>query len=145
MTAFFLLLMMAGAGEELQGIKRVIMELADLIAVNKADGDNLPAAERAASELKRALSFMPEHPVVGKVPVLTCSSQNRTGLEAIWEEIMRWQEKSERTGFIEKNREDQVLHWLNETIQGLLLTKFLENEGIQKRIREIENRDRKST
>ncbi len=140
MTDFFLLLMIAGAGDELQGIKRGIMEMADLIAVNKADGDNLPAAERAASELKRALSFMPEHPVVGKVPVLTCSSQNRTGLEVIWEEIMRWQEKSERSGFFEKNREEQVLYWLHETIQGLLLTKFLENEGIQKRISEIENR-----
>src|SRR5690625_8028515 len=100
----------------------------------------MPAAKQAASELKRALTFMPEHPVVGKVPVLTCSSQNRTGLEAIWEEIMRWQEKSKTSGFFERNREEQVLYWLHETIRGLLLTKFLENEGIQKRIREIENR-----
>src|SRR5690625_7889199 len=53
---------------------------------------------------------------------------------------MRWQEKAERSGFFERNREEQVLYWLHETIRGLLLTKFLENEGIQKRIREIENR-----
>src|SRR5690625_8033648 len=117
-----------------------MMESEDLMAVNKAYCDNLPDAERAASELKRALSFMPEHPAVGKVPVLPCSSQNSTGLEVIWEEIMRWQEKSERSGFCEKNREEQVPDWLHETIQGLLLTEFRENEGIQKRIREIEYR-----
>lgn len=140
MTDFFLLLMIAGAGDELQGIKRGIMEMADLIAVNKADGDNLPAAERAAGELKRALAFMPQHPVVGEVPVVTCSSQNKTGLDTIWDEIMIWQEEAGKSGFYGKHRKKQVLYWLHETIREQLLNKFLDNEGIQRRIREIENK-----
>ena len=87
MVDFFLVLMLAGAGDELQGIKRGILELADLVAINKADGDNLEAARRARVEYARALRLMPRKSSHWQVPVVTCSALEREGVAELWAEV----------------------------------------------------------
>ena len=88
MVDFFLVLMLAGAGDELQGIKRGILELADLVAINKADGDNLEAARRARVEYARALRLMPRKSAHWAVPVLTCSGLRGEGVEDLWDQVL---------------------------------------------------------
>lgn len=138
MTDFFLLLMLAGAGDELQGIKRGIMEMADLIAINKADGENKMAAERAVKEYKRAISLMPKHPASWKIPVISCSALEKSGMETVWSEIENYLQKVKESGFFNQNRKDQALYWLHEAIQDQLMHSFYENPDVQSKLEEME-------
>lgn len=124
---FFLLLMLAGGGDELQGIKRGIMEMADLLIINKADGDNIKKAEMAASGYKSALHLFPALPN-GWVPdVLTTSAIKNTGVQKVWEKISEFETHTKKNGFFEKNRKEQAIHIMNETIDETLRSNFYNN------------------
>lgn len=134
MTDFFLLLMLAGAGDELQGIKRGIMEMADGILVNKADGDNQKRANLARAELKSAMHLFPPNENEWIPQVETISALEKTGNEKAWEMIESYYNSCHLNGYFERNREQQQRHWLKETVQQMLLNHFYEKEGIQEKL-----------
>jgi len=108
MVDFFLLLMLAGAGDELQGIKRGIMEMADAIVINKADGENIRNAEQAKNEYQNALHLFPPTPS-GWIPkVLTCSSLVKTGMDEVWKVIHEFIEKQKSSNFFALKRKEQA-------------------------------------
>jgi LAO/AO transport system kinase len=113
MVDCFLLLMLAGAGDELQGIKRGIVELADVIAIHKADGDNLAAATRARAELEGALHILrPPRPGRWLPRVLTVSSLTGTGLDALWDALVEHRKWLDEEGRLEAQRARQALQWM---------------------------------
>ena len=123
MTDIFMLMLLPGGGDELQGIKRGIIELADLVVVNKADGELAAAANRAATDYRNALSFLhPRHPD-WEVPVETCSALENKGLDTIWKIIERYRETMSTNGELDKSRAAQAKAWLwNETAETLIDT-----------------------
>ena len=128
---FFLLLMLAGGGDELQGIKRGIMEMADLIVINKADGDNICKAELAKKEYENALHLFPALPN-GWIPkVTTASAIYKTGLESIWETIRLFIEMMKNNSWFAKNRQQQSLSILRESITQSLTSGFFDNKTIK--------------
>lgn len=137
MVDFFLLLLLAGAGDELQGIKRGIMEMADLLAITKADGDNAPHADRAAAQYKSAIHLFPP-PESGWIPdVLTCSAHYDLGIETIWNKIREYSAFVEHNGFFARRRQQQALFWMNETIQEGLTSDFYRDKEVQQRLEEL--------
>jgi LAO/AO transport system kinase len=140
MVDFFLLLMLAGAGDELQGIKRGIMEMADLIAINKADGENKQAAKRAVLEYKNALSLFPPHQTGWKTPVLTCSAEFSVGIRELWEKVEEFISHSRKTGWFTDNRRSQTKYWLHESISHQLKQQFYSNPAIKKELATIEKK-----
>lgn len=124
MVDFFLLLALAGAGDELQGIKKGIMEMADAIVVNKADGDNMAAARKAAAELKGALHLFapPHHDWLPKV--MTCSSLDASGIATVWQTLKDYKKQMASNGYLVNNRSRQNLQWfesqINYDLQQLL-------------------------
>ena len=118
MTDFFLVLMIAGAGDELQGIKRGILEIADMVVVNKADGENLERARQAAHDYASALSLMHRPESGWKVPVLTCSATMGTGLGEIWDSIQIHREQMAETGHFDEKRKEQRLQWMWAMLDG---------------------------
>lgn len=140
MVDFFLLLMLAGAGDELQGIKRGIMEMADLIAINKADGENKQAAKRAVLEYKNALSLFPPHETGWKTPVLTCSAEYSLGISDLWEKIEEFISHSRETDWFLENRRSQTKYWLHESIAHQLKQQFYRDPAISKELSSIEKK-----
>ncbi len=130
MVDFFLLLMLAGAGDSLQGIKRGIMELADAVAINKADGDNVGHANRARSEYEGALHLMKYPAPDWSPPVLTCSSLTRAGIGEIWETVIDYRARMTGNGWFEKKRREQALAWMHESIKQALQDRFREHPGV---------------
>ena len=112
MVDFFLVLMLSGAGDDLQGIKKGILELADMIAVNKADGDNETRAQLAASDYRMALHLMTPASTTWTPPVLTCSGLSNTGLDELWRQIEIFREKTGATGEFEDRRRAQQVRWM---------------------------------
>jgi len=137
MVDFFLLLALAGAGDELQGIKKGIMEMADLIVINKADGENRKAVEKAIGELREALHYFPKKESGWTTEVLACSSMLGVGLESVWEKIRELEEKMKITGFFDKNRALQRVHWMKEQIRLLLETGFYTDKKISEEITQM--------
>jgi LAO/AO transport system kinase len=138
MVDFFLLLMLAGAGDELQGIKKGIMEMADSVIINKADGENLKAAQRAKVEYQNALHLFPASES-GWIPeVKTCSALQGEGLSSIWEMIEKYDHQSKTNGFFELNRKEQNLHWMKENIQTLLEQEFYSHPRVIQELTFIE-------
>ncbi len=134
MVDFFLLLMLSGAGDELQGIKRGIIEMADAIIINKADGDNLKKAQIARVEYANALHLLPK-PENGWVPGTDiCSSKTREGIARIWEMILRHHSLLEGNGFLSKMRFDQNLQVFVETIEEGLREHFDASREISKSV-----------
>ena len=120
MTDFFLLLMLAGAGDELQGMKRGIIEMLDGMAINKADGDNKPKAERARVEYAGALHLFPASADGWTPRVLTCSAISKEGITQIWEMVLEHRALLSSNGFLAQHRSHQALEWMNElTMMGL--------------------------
>ncbi|WP_439488711.1 methylmalonyl Co-A mutase-associated GTPase MeaB [Algoriphagus sp.] len=132
MVDFFLLLMLAGAGDELQGIKKGIMEMADGVVIHKADGDNIANAKRAKSSYENALHLFPLGENNWSTPVITASSMTKEGLNDSWEMIKKYKDKMQESGFWESNRASQRLSWLDENLQFLLGKFFLEDQQVQK-------------
>jgi LAO/AO transport system kinase len=116
MSDFFLLLMLAGAGDELQGIKRGIIELIDGMAINKADGDNLPKADRARAEYASALHLFPLSPDGWAPRVVTCSALTNTGINEIWEMILEHEAQLQAKGLIAERRTRQALQWMDDLV-----------------------------
>jgi LAO/AO transport system kinase len=121
MTDFFLALMLPGAGDELQGLKKGVVELADLIAVNKADGEAAKAARRAAADYTNALHLITPPGATWQPPVLTCSAVTGDGLDTIWDQIVRHRRELEATGEWEGRRRDQQLRWMWAMVEDRLL------------------------
>ncbi|MGW8316863.1 MAG: methylmalonyl Co-A mutase-associated GTPase MeaB [Bacteroidales bacterium] len=117
MVDFFLLVMLAGAGDELQGIKRGIIELADAIVINKADGANIQKTRRAQSEFSSALHLFPAHASGWTPRVLTCSSIFQTGIEEIWEMMEGYCIRFTREGYLHNKRMEQTKYWMYESIR----------------------------
>lgn len=145
MVDFFLVLMLAGAGDELQGMKRGILEMADLIAINKADGDNLKAAKRAKQEYQNALSLFPGQPSGWKPVVKTCSSIDGSGLKDIWGDVKSFVTFTQQNGHFENHRKEQSIDWMYENIHYRLKEIFYKHPDIQKRLKTIENKVAKGT
>ena len=136
MVDFFLLLKIAGAGDELQGIKRGIMEMADTIVINKADGDNVSKAKLAKTEFNRALHLFPAKSS-GWIPkVTTCSSFEKTGIDNVWKIISEYFDLVKENHFFEKKRQDQNQFWMMETINEQLKLNFYSNTEIQSLLEE---------
>lgn len=138
MVDFFLVLMLPGAGDELQGIKKGILEIADLIAVNKADGASLQAARVAARQYEMALHYVRRHNPRWMPPVLTCSAREERGLEAIWEKIREHAGVMGSTGEREARRDAQLLSWMWSMVEEGLLSSLRRAPGMEGRIRRLE-------
>lgn len=136
MTDFFLLLKLAGAGDELQGIKRGIMEMADLILINKADGDNKPAARRAKMEFNRALSLYPPKKSGWTPSTLTCSSLENLGMDNVWKNIKEYEVLTKENKTFETKRKEQSRFWLMQTIEDQLKQRFYANSKIKQVLKE---------
>jgi LAO/AO transport system kinase len=118
MVDFFLLLMLAGAGDELQGIKKGIMEMVDGIAINKAEGNNIQASQMAKADALNALHLQPGH-VSGWTPqVLTMSARNNYGIDKVWDMIREFHQHALATGYFEDNRLQQMKQWLEEDVDA---------------------------
>ncbi|MCK9332778.1 MAG: methylmalonyl Co-A mutase-associated GTPase MeaB [Candidatus Cloacimonetes bacterium] len=134
MVDFFLLMQIAGAGDELQGIKKGIMELADLIVVNKADGDNIHNAELASREYNNALHYIRNATKGWKTKALTCSSQNGVGIPEIWKTITEFQDKTKASGIFTERRLNQVAAWFEDLISEAVLTRFYQSNSTKSRL-----------
>jgi LAO/AO transport system kinase len=130
MVDFFLLLMLAGAGDELQGIKRGIMEMADLIAITKADGNNVQKAELARAEYANALHLFPPSESRWTPTVVTCSSLNNIGVETVWNHISEYKAFTNQNGYFNTKRKEQIQSWMFETIEDLLKNNFYNHPAV---------------
>lgn len=138
MVDFFLLIQLANTGDELQGIKRGIMEMADMIAINKAEGENKPKAELAASRYRNALHLFPM-PESGWSPkVALCSAYTRMGIPEIWQEVLDYCSFTKESGFFQEKRNRQNIRILYETIDGLLKEHFYRYPEIKESIANME-------
>jgi LAO/AO transport system kinase len=138
MVDFFLALMLPGAGDELQGLKKGLLEIADMIVVNKADGDTIKAAQRAASEYKRAIHILKPASPKWTPPSLTCSALNGDGLAEIWQEIENHRRVLTSSGELEKKRKEQRVRWMWSMIKNRLFLEMTENKSVQKLAGELE-------
>lgn len=138
MVDFFLLLMLAGAGDELQGIKKGIMEMADAVVITKADGTNQAAAQRAVIEYQNAFHLFPSNESGWLPPVLTCSALEKKGLSEIWNQITTFDSQAKTSGFHAKNRQQQNLEWMHTLIRQTLEEQFYHHPQITDRLHEIE-------
>ncbi|MGO9325002.1 MAG: methylmalonyl Co-A mutase-associated GTPase MeaB [Terracidiphilus sp.] len=138
MVDFFLLITLAGAGDELQGIKRGVMELADLVAVNKADGANLDAAERARAEAQNALHFFPA-PESGWTPrAVTCSALTGSGIRELWECVLEYAALTRANEWFAASRRDQQRRWMHEMIDHSLRQRFDAHASVRGRMGTLE-------
>jgi LAO/AO transport system kinase len=130
MTDFFLLLMLAGAGDELQGIKKGIMEMADAVVITKADGLNRQSANRAVMEYQNALHLFPASESNWITPVITCSALENSGIDEVWKQVKHYQKATEANGFFALNRQYQNLDWMQSYIRQELEERFRNHPDI---------------
>jgi LAO/AO transport system kinase len=128
---FFLLLMLAGAGDELQGVKRGIMEMADALLITKADHGNEAAARRAARDYEGALHLFPPNAAQWAVPVRTCSALSGEGLPEAWALIAQYATHTQASGYWQHRRAQQQLQWLEEAVRQALESRFYGQAGVQ--------------
>ncbi|MCF0166043.1 MAG: methylmalonyl Co-A mutase-associated GTPase MeaB [Bacteroidales bacterium] len=138
MTDFFLLVLITGAGDGLQGIKRGIMEMSDLIAVNKADGNNVEKAKVSSGLYKSALQLFPPTPSGWQPTSLTCSSIERIGLEDIYAKINEYFDLVRGNGYYSQRRHEQSMYWMYESINNAIKDSFYENDAISVLLPEYE-------
>ena len=140
MVDFFLLLQIAGAGDELQGIKRGIMEMADGIAINKCDGSNVDKAMVAKAQYQNALHLFPPHDSGWSPEAMTCSSVENTGIGDLWEMVERYITFTRANQYFLSKRNTQSKYWMYETINEQLKANFYTNQEIQKLLVENEKK-----
>ncbi len=138
MSDFFLLLMLAGAGDELQGIKKGIMELADALVINKADGDNKLPAEMARNEYERAMHYLQPSTEGWVSHAYTCSSTKDKGIAEIWHVIETFKKITTKSGVFEQHRKEQNIKWVHEMVDEHLRSLFIKHPEIIKVLPEIE-------
>lgn len=131
MVDFFLLIQLAGTGDELQGIKRGIMEMADGIVINKADGDNVDRANLAAAQFRNALHLFPPTPSKWHPEVITYSGYYELNIDKVWDMIDRYFAYVKETGYFERKRNEQAKYWMFETINEQLRSDFYRRPEIQ--------------
>ena len=136
MVDFFLLLKISGAGDELQGIKRGIMEMADAIVINKSDGDNVRKSQLAKVEFNRALHLFPAKRSGWNPTVTTCSSISKEGIETVWETIKSYLKLTTSNHYFDEKRQDQNQYWMMETIEEQLKNDFYNDASIKKLLSE---------
>jgi LAO/AO transport system kinase len=142
MVDFFLVLMIAGAGDELQGIKKGVLEIADAVVINKADGDNIKRANRAKHEFETALHYLAPISPTWTPPILTCSSLEMAGIEKIWATVLKHGKALAATGEIEAKRKKQDVDWMWSLVEEGLKERFYHDpvvkEKLPKIIRDVE-------
>jgi len=138
MVDFFLLLMLAGAGDELQGIKRGIMEMADVIVINKSDGNNVQKANIAKTEYQNALHLYPL-PESGWSPVVsTCSAHEKTGIKDVWHIVENYVKFTKDNLFFAKKRANQDIQLMHYTLKELILNHFYQDKSITASLQQLE-------
>ena len=145
MTDFFLLLMIPGAGDELQGIKRGIIEMVDGMVINKADGENVSAARRARRQYESALRMFAPNRQGWTARVLTCSALENRGIREVWRMIMDHRAQQEAAGHLERRRQAQALSWMRELISSGLQEIFQNASAAQERLARFEHSVREGT
>jgi len=140
MVDFFLLLMLARAGDSLQGIKRGVVEMADALAITKADGDNIKNAEIAMKEYRNALRLFPPKDSGWDPRVYKCSSLTGEGIMEIWETVLEYFDKAKNSGYLIKNRQEQAKYWMHETVLANLKDGFYNNPGVRAVINKLEQK-----
>lgn len=139
MVDFFLVLMLAGGGDELQGIKKGVIEIADMIAINKADGDNLKGARRTAADYQSALNILTPKSANWTPPVIVVSALENRGLDLLWEKIAEHQARMAASGELLARRQAQSVAWMHDMLQERLLAELKSREGAEDRIAELED------
>ncbi|MBW2366830.1 MAG: methylmalonyl Co-A mutase-associated GTPase MeaB [Deltaproteobacteria bacterium] len=137
MVDFFLVLMLAGAGDELQGIKKGLLELADALAITKADGDNLERAKRAQKVYENAFHLLIPSSANWSPPIMTCSALNMTGIDDIWETVLRHRSIITQSGELAKKRRTQALDWMWSLVEEGLKRRFYEGDGVKNALPDI--------
>lgn len=140
MVDFFLLLKLAGAGDELQGIKRGIMEMADAIVINKAEGANLKRAQIAKADFERALHLYPPKENGWTPKVLTCSAIENQGIQEIWDVIDHYLELTRQNDGFQAKRKEQNKYWFLQTVENLLSESFYKDPDIKQRLQTLTDR-----
>ena len=138
MVDFFLVLLLAGGGDDLQGIKRGIVEMADMLAITKADGDNRERALKAAAVYQGALSILTPASAAWMPPVLTVSAKDNRGLEALWAKVVEHKEKMTASGAFQARRGEQAVAWLRDLLQDRMLAAVRASEPVARRLAELE-------
>jgi LAO/AO transport system kinase len=139
MTDFFLVLMLPGAGDELQGLKKGIVELADMIAVNKADGDNIARARVAAAEYKAALNILAPQSTSWAPPVITYSALTGNGIQELWSQVTAHKEKMTGTGELAARRREQQVKWMWTMLEERLTARLRSDASVRAKLRQMEN------
>lgn len=140
MVDFFLLLMLSGAGDELQGIKRGIMEMADALVITKADGVNEKPAKRAMAEYKGAIHLLPPAEHYFPVKVTTSSAYQNTGLDHVYAILEEFQEHTAKNGYRDNHRKEQNIQWLKRHLRFALLDRFYEDAKNVEMLKELESK-----
>ena len=138
MTDFFLLLMLSGAGDELQGIKKGIMEMADMVVINKADGDNVRMSEMARLQYQNALHIFPLSESGWSPVVSTASAIKNIGIANVWDEIENFKKLVDENGYFLKNRKQQQIQWMYNNINEELKNLFYGSENISNQLKILE-------
>ena len=138
MTDFFLVLMLPGAGDELQGLKKGIVELADMIAVNKADGDNLDRARVAAAEYRAALNILQPHSATWSPPVITYSALTGKGIGELWQQVIEHKQKMTTSSELAARRREQQVKWMWTMLEERLTARLRGDAGVRAKLRQAE-------
>jgi LAO/AO transport system kinase len=138
MTDFFLALMIAGAGDELQGIKKGVIELADMIAVNKTDGDNVQRAKAAAAEYRAALNILVPRSPNWSPPVLAYSALTGQGIEDLWSKVLAYRDKMTAAGELATRRREQQVKWMWSMLEERLTARLRSDAAIRAKLRTAE-------
>ena len=138
MTDFFLVLMLPGAGDELQGLKKGIVELADMIAVNKADGDNVERAKVAAAEYRAALNILTPHSAIWSPPVVTYSALTGHGVADLWAQVIAHKDKMTASGDLVERRRDQQVKWMYSMLEERLTARLRSDPSVRGKLKTAE-------
>ncbi len=130
--------MLSGAGDELQGIKRGIMEMADIVAITKADGENIKKAEMARVLYQNALHLFPPHTSGWTPKVMTCSALSNDGISELWEQILQYFDCTLNNDYFNKNRMRQSKYWFYESVNSALKERFYQDDKVKKHIKTLE-------
>jgi LAO/AO transport system kinase len=139
MTDFFLALMLPGAGDELQGIKKGLVELADMIAINKADGDNIKRANAAAAEYRAALHILTPCSPNWTPPVVTFSALTGTGISELWGQVELHRERMTQTGEFAARRREQQVKWMWSMLENRMFARLRSNAALRTKLPQIES------
>lgn len=138
MVDFFLVLLLPGGGDDLQGIKKGIIELADMVAINKADGDNIDRATRAAAEYRAALSILNPASATWSPPVVTISGRDNLGLDALWSKVREHRDRLTATGELGRRRQEQAVAWMHDLLKDQLMARLMATPAVRARLPDIE-------